>query len=64
MKFSARAEFNTQVSNWKKFNNDSNCAFFYWSREQAMRLKHSKFQLTEKKVWTGQKMSHKFFREN
>ena len=29
-----------------------------------MRLKHPKFQLTEKKIWTGQKMSHKFFREN
>ena len=28
-----------------------------------MRLKHPKFQLTEKKIWTGQKMSHKFFRE-
>ena len=30
-----------------------------------MRLKHPKFQLTEKKIWTGQKMSQKFvFREN
>ena len=29
-----------------------------------MRLRHPKFQLTEKKIWTGQKMSHKFFREN
>ena len=26
-----------------------------------MRLKHLKFQLTEKKIWTGQKMSQKFF---
>ena len=26
-----------------------------------MRLKHPKFQLTEKKIWTGQKMSQKFF---
>ena len=30
-----------------------------------MRLKHPKFKLTKKKkIWTGQKMSHKFFREN
>ena len=26
-----------------------------------MRLKHAKFQLTEKNIWTGQKMSHSFF---
>ena len=49
----------------KKVSNGSNCAFFYWSREETMRLKHPKFKLTKKKkIWTGQKMSHKFFREN
>ena len=29
-----------------------------------MRLRHPKFQVTEKKIWTSQKMSQKFFREN
>ena len=45
---------------FQKLSTGSNCAFFYWSREETIRLKHPKFQLTEKKIWTG----HKFFREN